>query len=334
MSEIVFVHLGDAPAKHLWLNIAKIRSEFPSVEITVVFSSQRHLKKIQKLDVKPFFYTCKPADEDLLNGLSHDSSFRNGFWRYSLERLLALAALHEERFSNISILHLESDILLLPGFPFESLQMLPKLAWCKFNETHDVSAILYSPNSAETNWLANTIRKELKINADLTDMTVLSVLGQKYPTKVNYLPSLHSPESNYFEGVFDGAAIGMWLTGRDPRNKFGLIQRHLPLPEGLDNPSLYKFKSSSNIHLEANRENEKKQIYNLHIHSKSPKLFKRFSRYHLTLEVFRTFGFIPSTSFSILTFIKIVKSHLERHKWKSIKVLIGHVRIKLNSHAS
>jgi hypothetical protein len=256
--------------------------------------------------VGAFKYECTVKDEELLSSLEHNAAFRKGFWRYSLERILALESLHGTREPNASILHLESDVLVLPGFPIEKFQNITELMWCKFNETHDVSAILYSPDFLSTKWLANAVREEIRDNTSLTDMTVLSLIHGKHPHKVKYFSSLSNPVSTIFDGVFDGAAIGMWLTGRDPRNKYGLIQRHVSLPEAQDDPGKHRFRVSPKGELFAMKELRAMQVYNLHIHSKRKLLFGKFNSFFLRLEVLRTKRFIPSNSYSVLALLKVI----------------------------
>ena len=322
MTEIVLIHLGDAKARHLWGNIKGIRRNFPTAKVTLIYSSDRHQKKIKKLKIDSHLYSCSLEDEELLQSLAHDVRFRKGFWRFSIERLLALEEYHKAKNPTDPILHLESDILMLPGFPIDTFQEMKILSWCKFNESHDVSAILFSPHSNATTWLANNVRLELRGNATLTDMTVLSAIAKKNPQSVRHLPSLNNPKSETFTGVFDGAALGMWLTGRDPRNKFGLIQRHVALPEAQDNPGRYKFVLTSRKELQAMDENISSQVYNLHIHSKNRMLFSRHYFIFLKLEIFRTLRYTPSTSFSIFAFFYILKDHIVRHRWKSAKSII------------
>ena len=326
MTEIVFVHLGNSSAPHLWVNIKSIKRNFPAVKITVVVNSDRYKRTLDRLQVTTFKYECTVQDEELLSSLKHNAAFRKGFWRYSLERILALESLHNISGPTVSILHLESDVLLLPGFPIEKFLKKSELTWCRFNETHDVSAILFSPNLSSTTWLSNAIREEIRDNPSLTDMTVLSLIHRKYPDKVNYFSSLYNSESTLFDGVFDGAAIGMWLTGRDPRNKYGLIQRHVSLPEAQDNPEKYRFRVSPKGELFAMMELRDIQIYNLHIHSKRKLLFGKFNSFFLKLEVLRTKRFIPSNSYSILALIKVISDHLFRHRWKSVSFMLRLIR--------
>lgn len=272
MKDIVFVHLGSAKVRHLWVNIKRIRKLHPDKTISVIYSDSSHKKKIIQSGAVPFFYKVSDQDEDLLSKISQNRLFREGFWRFSLERLLALEAWHSSSRTNSPMLHLESDILIFSNFPFEELANSEKLSWIQVTETHDVSAILFSPNSEQTKWLASLIRQELMSNSSLTDMTVLNLIRRKNPSLVCLLPTLNRPAREKFQGIFDGASLGMWLTGRDPRNNLGIIRRHLKFEDAIDQAgdADYAFNKGE---LLIKISSEKYPIYNLHVHSKRMNLF-------------------------------------------------------------
>ena len=190
MERIVFVHLGPSPAEHLWMNVSSIKERFPGMAITVIYSDDIHMPKIQECQVDSYEYVTRSGDNQLLESLSNNLDFRGGFWRYSLERLIALESWHVENSPEKSFLHIESDILILNNFPFDSFGSIENLAWIKFNDSHDVSALLYSPNFEFTKWLACRIREEIAKNLGLTDMTVLSIIRNSSPDKVYLLPTI------------------------------------------------------------------------------------------------------------------------------------------------
>ena len=105
MRRIVFVHLGPSPAEHLWMNIRSIKKRFPDMKITVIYSDDIHKPKILEREVNSFHYKALGDDNLLLGSLTNNVKFRGGFWRYSLERLIALEAWHEENSPAESFLH-------------------------------------------------------------------------------------------------------------------------------------------------------------------------------------------------------------------------------------
>ena len=71
----------------------------------------------------------------------------------------------------------------------------------------------------------------------------------------------------------------MWLTGIDPRNSYGLLElfatEKLIFDNSFVDPSAYTIKFSENDGLYFESGKQKIYIYNLHIHSKSKKIFSR-----------------------------------------------------------
>ena len=325
MSRLIFVHLGPSKAEHLWSNIAATTRKFPSARVILIYSDLVHNRKIRNLNIDSFLYETSRADELVLSKQSLNHNFRSGFWRYSLERLIALEAWHRVTDPESPFIHIESDILLFKNFPLADFNELKKLTWIKFNDTHDVSAVLSSPNYEFTTWLAGEIRKELSIDSHLTDMTVLSRIQKSSPYMVEYLPTISDPKSIYFKGIFDGASIGMWLNGRDPRNSYGVIKRHLTMNESEDKAEKLQFKYVDDC-LCVTRDHEDFLLFNLHIHSKNGFLLSSRHNFALKLDLLRSRNKLPPTTFSIRALLRIVIDFQKRHKGEVIRMLINFLK--------
>lgn len=289
---VVFVQLGSEKVPHLWLNIERVLEQFPDVEINLVVDSQVKVPINTSNSIKTFLYTPKIQEQVLLNGIFKSSSFRNGFWKYTFERLLALTEFHIQN-SEGSILHIESDLLLMPNFPFKSFEQIDTLAWMKVDEQRDTAALLYSPNKEESTWLSKTIICILESGESVTDMTILRQIADSNPHKVIGLPTftngmesfrnenareiLDIPKNTFPKlGIFDPAAIGMWLTGIDPRNNYGTTiyfdtQGILRGGTYLD-PSKFRYQFTENELLGVFGTN-RIPIWCLHVHSKNLDLF-------------------------------------------------------------
>jgi hypothetical protein len=80
-------------------------------------------------------------------------------------------------------------------------------------------------------------------------------------------------------GVLDSAQIGMWLTGMDPRNTYGVLRLHnrmiLDNGEAPLDPSklIYSLDLEGNLY-SALEKADAVPIFSLHIHSKRLQLFK------------------------------------------------------------
>lgn len=315
MKDIVFVHLGSAKVRHLWKNIKRIKKLFPDKTITVIYSDSSHKENILQSGAEPFLYNTSDQDEDLLSRISQNRLFREGFWRFSLERLLALEAWHSKLNSDSPMLHLESDILIFGNFPFKELATSEKLSWIQVTETHDVSAILFSPSAEQTKWLTSSIRKELINNSGLTDMTVLNQIRRKNPKLVSLLPTLCTPSREKFQGIFDGASLGMWLTGRDPRNNLGIIRRHLKFEDAIDQAGEAEY-SFNNGMLFTCSASGTYPIYNLHVHSKRMNLFNNLNELALRFDLFRIKYRKLSTTISIRAAWAVLVDYHRRNGFK------------------
>lgn len=295
--EIIFVHLGTARADHLVLNIKLLQDMFPCIKINCVVSEISNIKE-QLLDlVDIFIYKPLTEIDELFLGNTIDPKFRQGFWRYTLERLIAINTVHMQR-PFVSLLHIESDVLLMPSFPFSQFRKLGKVYWLPANASSDVASLIYLPSINHTAKFVQDVVMYIKNSVLPTDMSVLKILRDSNPSRYGLLPfsninlpRLSSADSNYsrdtssqFTGVFDGSAIGMWLTGIDPRNYYGyqyhFSSKHFLQNEFLINPSEYvmNYDMRNRLYFITDA-GQKIQIYNLHIHSKSKIMFssRRYS---------------------------------------------------------
>ena len=209
-------------------NLRRTQSLFPKHEVFLITNFSSSLPP--DLSVRIFQVGVNDFAHDF-GAHEWDSNFRNGFWQTSLMRILVLKTFHD-RYPNEPILHVESDVILLPAFPFEPISRLSELFWNSFGDKADVAALIYSPNSIETSFLVSSLRLHLKANPRATDMTALFAIRQENPVRCRVLPT--SPLDQSFSSlpyVFDGAILGMWLFGQDPRNHYGYQPRFRNLSE-------------------------------------------------------------------------------------------------------
>jgi len=299
---LVFVHLGSSNPKHLWANIRYCLKTFPYARITVVLDHLEHQKYIQDLGINVHFYKRTSLEESVMSDLSHDFGFRTGFWRYSIERILALSNWHSLH-RNESFVHVESDVLLLKNFPWSQFDKFNKLAWLRHNYNLDCAAILFSPSFIETSWLSDEVVTLLKSNSGLTDMAALNQISNMHPNKVALLPTvdnswvkdfekksqdsarLLSKEFDSFDGVFDPAAIGVWLTGNDPRNRLGWITRYSSHFDPLVDPNKLHYSGKLRQGVSVSLDSTSVPLYNLHIHSKQISYFRIFGALRIYFDI-------------------------------------------------
>ena len=255
---------------HLLENLRRTQTLFPKHEVFLITNFSINLPA--DLRVKIFQVGINDFVSDF-EAHEWDSSFRNGFWQASFMRILVLKTFHD-RYPSDSILHVESDVILLPQFPFESISKLTKLHWNSFGNKADVGALIYSPSSTETAFLVSSLRLHLKVNPRATDMTALFAIRQENSDRCNVLPT--SPLDQSFSSlpfIFDGAILGMWLFGQDPRNHYGYQPRFRNLSESfyaLTRHSVRVHETGSLNFLECG---VTAPIATLHIHCKDKRLF-------------------------------------------------------------
>ena len=296
--KIVFVHLGKYLPNHLISNIKHVTNTFKK-EVVLITDLQCKYKTDFSNSVKTFIYDRDESFATLSKSLNHDRTFRDGFWFSSLERFFAIHNFHSF-FPNESIMHIESDVLLLKDFPWQHITTRKGLMWENQNQHRDVSAIFYSENFSFTNWLIDKFPEEISLNPKATDMSILRNIYHKYHNAIalSYFPTISSslPISEFFSqdlfnelkfqefanfqefnGIFDAAGVGMWLTGQDPRNNYGFTKYfdNSLLKAGDCAIDLEKVLFTTNDGtLKISYGNFNIPIWNLHIHSKNLKYFE------------------------------------------------------------
>jgi hypothetical protein len=246
-----------------------------------------------------FEYSADLKVKKVLDDLEIDGSYRQGFWRYSLERLFALSD-HHKRFATENLLHIESDVLILETFPFESFKKLNKLAWSNLDDQRDVAALLFSPNLNTSTWLQEKLIDSILLDSRVNDMQALSSISNRFPEQITILPTLirdnkqiistnckiseetifrASENSGMFLGVFDAAPIGIWLTGSHGVNAFGISKRYDDKLVAESNamlvPSKMGLKYQSGLGLFITSGGTETPIHTLHIHSKDEAFFSK-----------------------------------------------------------
>ncbi len=279
--EVLFVHLGPPVPSILYRNIAWLQETFTDLRLNLATDAEHDKFKLSGAEI---YGVPKTSEIYALTFSPHSTVFRKGYWLHTMRRLLLIEEFHRTK-PDTPLVHIESDMLLLKNFPFKDLQNLEHPAWPPVSEVHDSPGIIYSPNSKASQWLSQQVRKQITQDKSMTDMQVLKAISREF----NYLP-LHLPVSPKsiseksgrtgtavgFKGVFDGATLGLWLAGNDPRNKWGIIERHKNHSGHIPDTTKVEFRMSEKKEL-CVRESGSPEfvpLYNLHLHSKEIRFFK------------------------------------------------------------
>ena len=154
--EIAFVQLGPSTAPHLSLNVGRVRENFPSIAINLIIDEAFSPDSFLKRSTNMYIYETRDEIDILLSQRFTDKSFRENFWRLTLERLIAFLQFHLE-YDDVPLLHVESDILLLPSMPMRQISKLEKLSWMRVDDYRDVAAMLFSPSHRHSGWLLSRL---------------------------------------------------------------------------------------------------------------------------------------------------------------------------------
>lgn len=149
-----------------------------------------------------------------------DDKFRDGFWKNTSKRLFLLYQYIKD--NNITnCFHLENDVLLY--YNFNDYIFDDKIYLVMDSENRCIPGIIYIPSYKH---LDNLIKN---YNYNCNDMINMSFFYHNNLDKCCTFPiikkntyydkiDIYSENYNEFNGIFDGAAIGQYLGGVDPRN--------------------------------------------------------------------------------------------------------------------
>jgi hypothetical protein len=340
--KVVFVHLRTLVPKYVWRNMERIKSQNPRLEVTLLSDREENLNRAKQLGVNAWEYIPSDAVLKVFDCHSLSSGFRNGFWQTSILRLFAFLDYVEE--VDCPMVHLESDVLTSASFPWAKFETLEHCAWLQFNDQRDVAAIVYCPNGSEAGWLKDALLETMSTESQATDMTLLSAVSKEFRTRITLLPIAQKKDSSLyaqnvneetrvrnssafslFGGIFDGAPLGMWLMGQDPRNHYGILQRHIHLSDSYIDPRQLRVGSQkSTVFIYDGAETF--QLFNLHLHSKIDMDFGQFSSARIRMGVFLNLFHFPLYSFAPLKLAAVfqeVYSRLDHNPLRLIRFIFS-----------
>ena len=327
--EIVYVQLGSAKAEHLIKNIGLAHKLFPRILINCVVYNNSDVHKSLPRYVNAIKFKPSEPVENMLQSKSIDLEFRQGFWRYSFERLLALHKAHSDRPLS-SLLHVESDVLIMPSFPLSDFLRIQNVCWLPCDLSKDSASLMYFPNLKKSQEFNTDLNNLFVKSKQINDMKALYELRKQFPKKYRLLPTSNSnftqlsnlaidsaaKSFRHFDGVFDPAPIGMWLTGIDPRNNFGVTNyfasKKLSLLGMIQSPYAYPLYFVNNKSLIFKNGSKVLPVYKLHIHSKSSKIFSNSWKSEIRRLAKLSLKNQPYHEFSIRILIELLASNYSK----------------------
>lgn len=290
---VAFVYLGPRLPRYVRKNLEYFRKTFPSQQFCIVVDDINLKKELNLRNINSFLISEKEKAllERRKNFLTHDLHFRNGFWLNTLNRLFALQIL-VERNNLRKVIHIESDVLCLPNFPFDKFNELDiPLAYPLESPDLGIASTLFIRDSEAINHLCEYGINVLMENPKLTDMKLLGRYAELFRNRVKLLPTFSSfnqlnprfmdferceeiiESEKYFQGVFDSVSIGQFLLGIDPRNNRGVLKQYSEDSNHLLKVTQLRLvPKEDNITIQ-NIDGSVDHLYTLHIHSKNLRAF-------------------------------------------------------------
>ena len=248
----------------------------------------QNLKNIKLIDSDELY-----TNFDIKSNL--DKHFRDGFWHNTSKRLF-LVYNCMKKYNLENCIHLENDVLIYYAFSKNDFNK-NNIYITNDAENRCIPGIIYIPNYKLLNNLIeyyNYDKNDMEnmsifYNNNKDICTTLPIIKQnKYYDKID----IYNENYKIFKGIFDGAAIGQYLGGVDPRNisgdTTGFINETCVVKYNhykfiwIKNDDGYSL-PYINIIIDDDDKNMNMNmhmhipIYNLHIHSKNLKKFTIFN---------------------------------------------------------
>jgi len=326
---LTVIYLGNKLPRYVLKNLEYLRSTFDESEIFFISDSISSINKAAKVGVKTWL-APNPDQQwrDVREQLNHPMSFRQGFWFKTLARIFVLNSFMQLH-KNESCLQIEADVFLFQDFPLPKVFNLDaEIAFPMESSEMGIASLLYLKDQKSAQSLTDFALDAIKLNPQITDMSLLGQVAHSKILKFAPLPTLpvslqgalNQPEAINLvcqnslcdTGVFDGITIGQYLLGVDPRNSRGkLILHRIQLSHAI-NPEKLSLTWDGDKNLSLIAPNGNSQIYNLHNHAKDLRLYKKKSRNKLLQKRISSSKKGETTEFKMQIFTTVALSAIRR----------------------
>ena len=204
-----------------------------------------------------------------------------------------LALMEYQKMYNIQLLHVESDVILASDFPLRSFERLnQEAAFPVISPERGVASILYLRDSDASEKLTNTMLAALEQDPHTSDMLILGIhfLGGNDVCVLPIGPEGHENYRDFtaeaiqvewrrnreqFKWIFDGADVGIYYFGTDPRNSRGtsFLQLEIPSEYGIAKQWNLQYGQNRNF-IDFLSAEGKIPLYCLHVTSKQLRMFQ------------------------------------------------------------
>ena len=311
---IVIVYLNNELPKYAVANVEYLSKTFPKIQIFIISNIS---KNRLKTSLKNVHYCYMPEIQFEIDRIESHSGlpkgFRNGFWISTIARFKVIE-MFMQQVSIGKLLHIEADVLLLPGFPMESDIFKTNSLAYPFVSNIAAAASVFYVGSLDVLKKMNIFTLEaLENNPKISDMNILADFYRLNESSVKNLFSGHHDRGESADRViFDAATFGMYLAGLDPRNDRGISVLYSNVPGHYVNPSDYNFAFTEKFELLATKGSITYEIMNLHIHSKDIKFLRHKSFASSINQAVANDKKIVIRKFSILIWLRLLIDYVIR----------------------
>lgn len=310
--KLAFVFLGSKIPEYARLNLKLIRQTFPDNEIFLISDNLKNSNLVKGIA----FHLVPGVSQlwpEIHQAITHDLSFRNGFWFNSVARFMAIKKWMSGGIEG-PVIHLELDVLMCPDFPISLFEKITEdLAYTLASPSEGSAAVLFIRDYESICSLVS-ISEEIFMNTPgATDMTILRSIYDDQAMSIKILPSLPGfitdPKDIFYDYIFDPSSWGMFLLGQDPRNHRGRLILNRSEPHHFVQPENFVVTYRQHCLFIENL-SEGKQLVSLHVHSKNLHAFKfpaRTIRRRLELNSGNEYSEIIAWLFIRLAWKKILK---------------------------
>jgi hypothetical protein len=225
MTQLILVHVGDSFPEYINTCIAQINS-VTEIPVHVLISDQ-HVNKIKGC-ARAFPLHLIPKSEkhqQFERGSKLDTTFRGGFWKYAMLRFFYIYD-HMMAHSLTDVFHIEYDNLIYVDFTAFLSVFQTRPMWCVMDApTRCIPSFLYFREADILRRLLDTcLESAAKGTNDMMALAEFRNRNDEVGTLpiikdyVERIDTMYSLNTDKFNCLFDGAAIGQYIGGVDPRN--------------------------------------------------------------------------------------------------------------------
>ncbi len=185
----------------------------------VVITEKHFFNKLKDLDIT-LIDSAELDDYNFNNKSKLNKDFRNGFWHLCSLRFFYLYS-YIKKNQLTDCIHLENDVMTYINFDKLKTCLKHNKVYATFDsDTRVIPSILYIPNCEAFKPIIDNYNEQINDMENLArfDETVI----EPFPIYSNH-ENINKFNKNFddFHSIFDGAAIGQYLGGIDPRNQHG-----------------------------------------------------------------------------------------------------------------